>query len=405
MKRFYQTIVEHHLNDLNQMVFLAGPRQVGKTTLALNLQSLTDQFIYLNWDDDDDKALILGGGKTINQEKNLIQHAGKKAIIIFDEIHKYKKWKNFVKAYYDKYKDLTRIVVTGSARLDIFNHGGDSMMGRYFPYRIHPLSIAECIQKDFSYDSIKEIQPPLKLGTDSIEALWTFGGFPEPFFKKDKRFSLRWKKLRYQQLFGQDIRNLSHIHEIERIEFLAKILQKHAGKLLNRSDLSRIIRVSIPTIDKWLSILEKFYFCFFIRPWSKNVIRSLVKEPKIYLWDWSEIEDIGMRTENFVASHLLKAVHFWTDLGLGEYDLFFIRDKEKREVDFLVTKNNEPWFLIEVKHSNNHSISEHLYRFQSQLNAPHAFQAIYNLDYVDADCFSYHDPVTVPLATLLSQLV
>jgi len=131
----------------------------------------------------------------------------------------------------------------------------------------------------------------------------------------------------------------------------------------------------------------------------------LVKEPKIYLWDWSDIEDIGFKTENFVASHLLKAVHFWTDIGLGEFDLYFVRDKEKRGVDFLVTKDNKPWFLVEAKHSNNNSISEHLYRFQEQIGAPHAFQAVYNLDFVNEDCFKYTNPVIVPLATLLSQLI
>lgn len=166
-----------------------------------------------------------------------------------------------------------------------------------------------------------------------------------------------------------------------------------------------MINVSSPTIRRWLNCLEAFYYCFSIHPWTKNVKRSLRKEPKYYLWDWSLIEDPGARVENFVASHLLKAVHFWTDYGFGEFELHFLRDKEKNEVDFLVTKNKAPWFLVEVKISKNSGISKSLYTFQKQTGAKHAFQVIIDMDYIQKDCFAYRNPIIVPAMTFLSQLI
>ena len=130
-----------------------------------------------------------------------------------------------------------------------------------------------------------------------------------------------------------------------------------------------------------------------------------MKQPKVYLWDWALISEVGARNENVVASHLLKAVHLWQDCGLGNYDLHFIRDKEKREVDFLVTKDEKPWFLVEVKSGNNQPISKHLHYFQQQLDVPHAFQVVFDMPYEDIDCFEYTTPIKVPAMTFLSQLV
>ncbi|MBU1558571.1 MAG: DUF4143 domain-containing protein, partial [Gammaproteobacteria bacterium] len=157
--------------------------------------------------------------------------------------------------------------------------------------------------------------------------------------------------------------------------------------------------------SRWIKTLESFYYCFSLHPWTKNITRSLLKEPKIFLWDWSLLSDPGAKMENFVACHLMKATQFWTDQGLGDYKLYFIRDLEKNEVDFLVSKNDQAWFLVEVKASSNGGISKHLYKFQKQTGAPHAFQVVFDLEYVDKDCFSINDPVIVPVRTFLSQLV
>lgn len=158
-------------------------------------------------------------------------------------------------------------------------------------------------------------------------------------------------------------------------------------------------------MGRWLEILARVYYCFTIPPWHKNVTRSLIKEPKLYLWDWSALDDVGARAENFIASHLLKAVHLWNDQGFGEYGLHFLRDKDKNEVDFILVKNNQPWFLVEVKYSPNSRIGPQLNKFPKQTGAKHAFQVVIDLPYEDVDCFSYTKPVIVPAKTFLSQLV
>lgn len=401
MKRIYESVLSYHLQNYNQMLFLAGPRQVGKTTISLGAQAFTDNFIYLNWDNQDHRKLILGGPNEVAELMTLNKVQAKKPIVVFDELHKYRLWKTFLKGFFDTYKNNLDVIITGSSKLDVYRTGGDSLMGRYFPYRVHPFSVGEVLKTDLKKN---EISAPKPISDDLFNALFVFGGFPEPFIKQNKQFSRRWKDLRTEQLFRGDIRDLSRIQEIDQLEILAELLKHQAGQLVNYSNLASKIRVSVDTIRRWVNTLNTFYYCFTIRPWSKNVTRSLIKEPKVYLWDWSEIEDLGQRTENFIASHLLKAVQFWTDQGLGNYDLFFLRDKDKREVDFLVTKEKKPWFLVEIKHSNNH-INPNLKIFQKQINAKHAFQVIMDMEYVDVDCFSYHESVIVPAKTLLSQLI
>ncbi len=276
------------------------------------------------------------------------------------------------------------------------------MMGRYFPYRVHPLSGAECIRTILPTN---EIQPPQKINVHDFRTLLDFGGFPELFIARNKRFYNRWQNLWQQHLFREDLRDLRRVLEMAQIEKLANLLKYQTGQLVNYTNLANKINVSSHTIENWLYILSAFYYCYMVRPWTKNISRSLIKQPKIYLWDWSKIEDTGAKIENFVASHLLKAVHFWTDSGFGNYDLFFLRDKDKREVDFLVTKNEQPWFLVEVKNSHTQPLSKNLHIFQKQTGAKHAFQISLNMEYVNKDCFLHTQPIIVPAQTFLSQLV
>lgn len=402
MKRVYLILIEHHLEKYQQMVFLAGPRQVGKTTISQMIQGNSNSSHYLNWDVKEHRQLILSGALTLGKALGLDGLSETKPLVVFDEIHKYGKWKNFLKGFYDLYHLKIHIIITGSAKLDLHRRANDSLMGRYFLYRIHPLTVAECLHR---VPSQQEIQAPKSLAHEAFQALWEFGGFPEPYLHADSAFSKRWEGLRKDQLFRGDILELSHIQEIAQLEVLAEILQEQTGQLLNRSSLANKIDVSVNTIKRWINTLENFYYCFLVKPWTKNITRSLVKEPKLYLWNWAGITDVGARAENFVACHLLKAIHFWQDRGLGEFQLHFVRDKEKHEVDFLVTKNNKPWFLVEVKHSGNQGVSDSLYRFQKQLQAKHAFQVVFDRPYVNADCFIHTDPVMVPATTFLSQLV
>lgn len=402
MKRVYEAVLTDHFDRYSQMAFAAGPRQVGKSTLAKNYAKECVDSEYLNWDKIKDRELILTGQEAVAQTLPLEAVLTKRPLIIFDEIHKYKSWKNFLKGFIDEYKGQCDILVTGSAKLNVFQRGGDSLAGRYFLYRIHPFSVAELIRTDLPQ---KLISPPQKLSNDKFEALFEFGGFPEPLYKQEKRFFNQWQELRQQQILREDIRELAQIQELAQLELLANLLLNQAGQLTTYTSLSKKVRVADNTIRRWINVLESFYYCFTIKPWSNNISRTLLKEPKIYLWDWSVVDNKGARIENFVACHLLKACHAWTDLGLGKCELYFVRDKDKREVDFLITKNQKPWILLEVKASHKESLSEHLYHFQSQLNADHVFQLAFDLPYVDEDCFKFKQPKIIPVKTFLSQLV
>jgi predicted AAA+ superfamily ATPase len=323
--------------------------------------------------------------------------------IIFDEIHKYPHWKNFLKGFFDTHeKQGLNIVVTGSARLDVYRKGADSLMGRYFPYRMHPLTVAEVVSPRLK---LQEIKAPKKIKADDFAALKQFGGFPEPFIRRSRQFHNRWKRMRTQLLFREELRDTSRIYEVGQVELLAKFLERNAAQLMNYASLARKVRCSEDSARRWTSVLESLYFCYLIRPWSRNVPRSLLKDPKVYLWDWSVLDPPGIRNENMVASHLLKAVHSWQDIGLGEYNLFFLRTKDKKEVDFLVTRDEKPWFLVEVKSSWDDPLSKSLSYFQEITEAKHAFQVVVDADYSNVDCFETTRPVKVAAINFLSQLV
>lgn len=405
MKRIYTKVIEEHFQDNRQMLFIMGPRQVGKTTTAQMIKEQSGNGFYYNWDNTADRAKILEGCDAIAADIGLHALTETLIIVIFDEIHKYKDWKNFLKGFYDSYSLQTKIIVTGSARLDVFRKGADSLMGRYFYYHYHPLSVAEIIDPDSI--PITEIRSsPHPIAEEAFQALVSHGGFPDPFLKNNNRFSNRWKSLRFQQLFEEEVRDLTKVQQIGQMELLAELLRSQVGQLVSYESWAKKVRVSNPTIRNWLEILKSFYYCFEVRPYSENITRSLLKEPKYYLLDWSLCQDDGGRAENFIASHLHKAVQFWTDYGLGSYQLYFLRDKEKREVDFLITKNNTPWILVEAKNGNNKQISPSLKYFQELTKAPFAFQVALDMPYVNRNCFERPNiPLIVPARTLLSQLV
>ena len=401
MKRVYQDIIYKNLQNFNQMAFLVGARQVGKTTIAKQLQSNFKESVYINFDSLEDRQMILSGQSFIEKMFPLNVLRGELPLIIFDEIHKYSKWKNYIKGFYDIYKDHFKIIVTGSARLDIYQAGGDSLMGRYFQYHIHPLTVRELNPMEMQTDKV--FHEPIK-EDDNFQRLFKYGGFPDLYTNQSDQFSNLWHTTRFKQLIYDDIRSISNLQEVYSLELLAEILKSQAGQMLNFSNLSKKISVTSQTVARWINILERFYYCFTIRPWFKNVTRSLVKEPKVYLWDWSLIEDEGAKIENFIASHLLKFVDFYTDLGIGKFELFYLRDLDKREVDFLITKNNKPYVIVESKASDIH-ISKSVLNFSEQLTPDFTFQSVFNLDYVDKTCFQSNTPLIVPVKTLLSQLV
>lgn len=381
------------------MAMLTGARQVGKTTSS---RASAGEHRYLTWDRQADRRLLIQGADAVAQDLELDALTTSRRHVVFDEIHRYRQWKAFLKGFFDVYGERTRIVVAGSSRLGLFRRGGDSLMGRYFLYRMHPLSVAELVRTEVA-DA--EIAAPRRPPADAIDQLLQFGGFPEPFLKSSMRFYNRWRRLRSQLLFREDLRDLTQIQEGGQVEVLGELLASRAGQLANYSALANDINASVDSVRRWIGTLESLFYCFTLRPWFRNVPKSLRKQPKVYLCDWSLVADPGARRENLVAAHLLKAVHFWTDTGLGTFELGFLRDKAKREVDFLVVRDGAPWFLVEVKSSGTRGISPAVHYFHQHLETRHAFQVSFDVDFVEQDCFGVPEPVRVPAATFLSQLV
>ncbi len=394
--RLYDSILTDHLSHNRQMAFLAGARQVGKTTSCRRLAD-----VYLNWDNEDHRELILRGPGVVAEEARLNVLSSTPIVLVFDELHKYRRWKQFLKGFFDTYEARVRIIVTGSSRLDVYRRGGDSLMGRYFLYHMHPLSVGELCRQDVPGDLVS---PPMEIPADDWEALVRHGGHPEPYTRRSAAFTAKWRDLRRHQLLREDIRDLTAIQALGELEILGRLLAERSGEQLIYSSLAKQIRVSQNTVRSWVETLCSLHYGFVVRPWFRNLSKALRKEPKWFLRDWGAVGDEGKRAETLCACHLLKAVQGWNDLGLGAFELRYVRDTQKREVDFLVVRDDTPWFLIEVKTSDTH-LSPALLHYHVELGCEHAFQVVMNLDYVAADCFAASCPIAVPARTFLSQLL
>jgi len=398
-KRIYDTMLGEHLAKYRQMVLVSGPRQVGKTTTCRNHAQT-----YANWDNVDDRETILAGPARLVESLRLNRLSKTAPAVLFDELHKYPRWKQFLKGFFDVYADQVRVIVTGSSRMDIYRRGGDSLMGRYFHYRMHPFSVAEAITTNVP-DAKRIVRKQRKIKEADFEALWRHGGYPEPFLKRDVRFSRRWQSSRLDQVVREEIRDMTQIQQVGQLETLIKLLTVRSSHRLVYDNLAKEVRVSVDTVRRWIDVLRDLQLGFLVRPWFKNVSRSLRKEPKWFLRDWASIADAGDRAETFVGCHLLKAVEGWSDMGLGKFDLGYLRDKDKHEVDFVVIRDGKPWFLVEVKYRDE-SLSRQLKYYQDQIKAPFAFHVTIDADYEDADCFARpRGPLVVPVRTFLSQLL
>lgn len=352
--------------DLKEkMVFVAGPRQVGKTTLCRNF--VAAQFnnpAYLNWDNRSDRKTITAGG-----------WPGDSELLILDEIHKYRQWKSFIKGEYDKHKDSFKFLVTGSARLDLYRRGGDSLQGRYHYYRLHPFTLAEVESATYKSSVHNELSIGRDFNRDTLHALDVFGGFPEPFTKQSARQIRRWHNEKIERMIREDILDVQTLRDIGNMKLLSDMLPSKVGSLLSLNSLREDLEVSHRAVSHWMDILEAFYYLFRIYPYSAKKIRSLKKEPKLYLWDWSEVNDEAARFENLIASHLLKFAHFITDYEGFRAELYFLRDVDKREVDFLMTIDGKPWFAVEAK-INEIGVSPNLLYFKDRLAIPYIYQVV-----------------------------
>jgi len=400
MKRIYETLIAGHFSGNRQMIFLSGARQVGKTTTAL---SVLPNARYFNYDNVDDASVIIGGANHIAADLNVSTPVNEQHEVIFDEIHKYPRWKNCIKGFFDTYGKGRRIIVTGSAQLAVYRRSGDSLVGRYFPFTIHPVSAREAVGAAVNLDSV--FQKPVHISQNIIETLLTFGGFPEPFLKANRRFYNNWQLTRKEQIFREDLRDLSRVHDVRQIQVLGELLAAQVGAQTVLANLANELRVKNDTVKMWITLLESLYVCFQIQPWSKNVANSLRKQPKIYFWDWSIVADTGAKRENFTASHLLKAVHWWNACGLGNFALYYLRDKQKHEVDFLVVCDNKPFMMVEVKSSSHNRISPNIEHFQKTVKAPYVFQLAFDMPVSNINPAELHKPAIIAAADLFKILV
>ncbi len=316
---------------------------MGKTTLSKSLVSSDER--YLNWDDDADRGKIL--------KKEFPEKSG---ILIFDEIHKYRAWRNYLKGTYDKLHHHFKILVTGSAKLDVYRFGGDSLQGRYYLLRMHPLSLASLDPKQ-----------------STLNDLMVHGGFPEPFYSKNQIDAKRWSLGYRSRLIREDITSLEQVSNLGQLELLFLRLPDLVGSPLSINALREDLQIHHTTISKWIQIFEKMYAIFRLSPFGAPTIKAVKKEQKHYHFDWTLVENEGPRFENMVACHLLKWVH-WNYDALGqELDLRYYRDPTGREVDFVIVKNKKPQLFVECKLSDD-AINPALVYLKSKFKETPAYQ-------------------------------
>lgn len=326
------------------MVFVGGPRQVGKTAMAKHLLKNNRQS-YLNWDIAADREAILKC------------ELPPSPMWVFDELHKYKQWRNYIKGIYDQYGDEKKILVTGSARLDYYRHGGDSLQGWYHYLRLNPLSAAE-----------------LKIQTiDDLQILLTLGGFPEPFFSSSKLEAKRWSREYRERLIQEDLLSLEHVRDVGTLELLMMRLPGLVGSPLSINSLREDLQVSHKTVANWIEIFERLYVIFRLPPFSAPTVRAVKKEKMHYHYDWTLIEDNGLRFENMIAVHLLKWVQFLQDTEARDIELRYYRDVDNREVDFVICEESKPTIAIECKW-NDGSVGKGLKYFKKHFPNCDAWQ-------------------------------
>lgn len=364
LRRYLEGALRSDLAE--KMVFLAGPRQVGKTTLAKQILDESGPGVYLSWDRREDRRQIRAA-----------EWPGGEALVVLDELHKYRLWKRWLKGEFDAHRDRLRFLVTGSARLDVYRRGGDSLQGRYHHHRLHPFTCGELAwPKRFACPApFEELALGEAVPSDIFEGLLQFGGFPEPLLAGSARSLRRWQKERLDRFFREDVRDLEAVRDLSSIELLADLLLARIGSPLSVNALREDLEVSHRALSHWLEVLERLYFTFSLRPYTARTIRALQKRKKVYLWDYSPLSDAGSRFENVVALHLLKLVHYLEDVEGYGAELHYLRDKEGRELDFLVTLDRKPWIGVEAK-TGGTAIEASTRYFKERLQIPWVYQLV-----------------------------
>ena len=335
---FERYLTEQVKKDIaKKMVFIGATRQVGKTTLAEKILS-TMNGVYLNWDIPKDRETILKRELPLSK------------LLVLDEVHKYRRWRNYLKGLYDERKKTQQILVTGSARLDYYRFGGDSLQGRYHYLRLHPLSVGELRAENES----------------TLLDLLKLSGFPEPFFAGSEVEANRWSREYRARLLSEDLTSLEKIHDVGQLELLMIRLPELVGSPLSINAVREDLETSHATVSRWLKILERLYSIFRLSPFGTDKVRAVKKEQKHYHFDWTLVPDQSLRFENLVASHLLKYVNFEQDTRGRDLELKYFRDIDNHEIDFVITEKNKPIQCIECKWQDSPVNSSLLY-FKNKL--------------------------------------
>ena len=342
MRRLQKKLI---LDDLSKkMVFISGPRQVGKTWLAKEVLPEYQNPVYLNFDSEEDRDII------INRS-----WLPKTDLLVFDELHKMDKWKNYLKGVYDTKDNKMHILVTGSARLEIFRQSGDSLTGRFFRHRLLPFSPAELKGKKTFGD---------------IDRLINRGGFPEPLLVDEDVDARRWRNQYIDGLIRTDILDFEKIHDFKAIQMVLTLLRSRVGSPVSYMSIAQDVGIAPNTVKKYIEIFESLYIIFRVTPYSKNIARSILKEPKIYFFDTGLVSgDEGARFENFIALNLLKHCYGLQDYEGRSFELYYLRTKEKKEIDFCLVEDDMPVKIIEVK-NNTSTLSKTIVHFNRKYGIP-----------------------------------
>ncbi len=356
------------------MIMLAGPRQSGKTTFGREIvaRDFSDA-VYFNWDLAKDKQRLIADPAFFSKEPR--SSVSSRPLVILDEIHKYRDWKNYLKGIYDQFAGEYQFLVTGSGRLELSRKAGDSLAGRFLKFHIFPFTLAELSSrrktlKDFMSNPLEGFDDaPAGETAQTFKSLWELSGFPEPFIKGKKSFWSIWSTAYGQQIVRDDLRTVADIRNLDTVETLFALLPSRVASPLSMNNLAGDLQVAFDTVKNWLLLFDSFYLTFRISPWTQKISRSILKEKKIYLFNFPVIDDEASRFENLTALEFLRAVEAWNDHGRGNFSLYYLRNKDKQEIDFLIAENNRPFLLVEAKLSDDAPAAS-LFAFQKLLNVP-----------------------------------
>ena len=340
--------------DTHKIALLSGPRQCGKTTLARMLLRKRGAGSYHNWDQREFRRVWA------TTPSALVQPAAGRAppLVVLDEIHKDRLWKRTLKGIYDTLEFPCDILVTGSARLNVYRRGSDSLLGRHYHFCLHPFSLREMERTDVPepravLESLSSrAGGPSRRAEENLAALMAYGPFPEPLLAQDARRANVWRRAREQAVIREDLRDLSRLPDLGRLELMTALLPERVGAPFSIASLREDLEVSFDTVNRWRRYLQELYYLFEIKPYARRISRSLRREGKAYLWDYGAVRNEAARLENLVACHLLKTCNYWSETGEGSFDLHFLRNKEKQELDFLVVRDGVPWLPVEVKYGD-----------------------------------------------------